>query len=166
MKPPTPSTAARPCDKKQPQERAFPKGPKDGPDLLSAELCSAAAQGDIPRLRAALRAGASVDAISGNWSALMFAAANGKKKAASFLISQGAQLDLQAEVGGVTALMLAAGTGHLSIVKRLVSSGADLFCTDDNRTTAVGYAITHGHQKIARYLASRMAAKKKALYKG
>jgi ankyrin repeat protein len=137
-----------------------------GKELLAAELCSAAAQGDIPRMRDALKGGAIVDSFSGNWSALMFAAANGQKKAAYFLISQGAAVDLQAEVGGVTALMLAAGTGHLAIVKKLVSSGADVFLTDDNRSTAVGYAITHGHRRIARYLASRMAAKKKELNRG
>jgi hypothetical protein len=128
---------------------------------LAAEMCDAAGRGDISRMRAALAQGADVNCEGMDWTPLMIAAANGKRKAVVFLLSKGAEVNLQNALGGVTALMLASGTKHKRIVKLLVSKGADLFAVDDTGTTAMGFAISHGHQRVARYLASQMASEKK-----
>lgn len=100
-------------------------------------LILAAAAGDIPKIRAAVSAGQSVDTlgpieitnvfgekVSSEGSPLQAAAAGGKLEAVELLLELGATVNLKNRKGN-TALLIASRFGHDDVVRLLLRHGAD-----------------------------------------
>ena len=90
-----------------------------------ADLLLLVAQGDLPALDAALRAGADADKAD-RWgvTALAQAAARGHLDAVRLLLAHGAAADRASEAGN-TPLMAAAARGHVEVMRALLDAGAD-----------------------------------------
>ena len=89
-----------------------------------AEMCDAAWQGALEKLKGLVEAGHDVN--QRGWpgrTPLMEAAEKGHIECVEYLLQNGAQLDLE-DILGRTALKLASGKGHDSTVK-LLQSAAD-----------------------------------------
>lgn len=91
-------------------------------EQLNKELTAAAASGDAAGLRAALAAGAEVDARGSVATALMMAARHGHAACVKLLLEAGA--DVHAHAYGVGSLEWAAGGGHAECVELLLAAGA------------------------------------------
>lgn len=91
-------------------------------EQLNKELTAAAASGDAAGLRAALAAGAEVDARESVATALMMAARHGHAACVKLLLEAGA--DVHAHAYGVGSLEWAAGGGHAECVELLLAAGA------------------------------------------
>ncbi len=74
-----------------------------------------------------------------NSSPLIAACSFGSKEIVEYLISIGANVNIQAEIDGITPLMLAVGGGEIEKVKILLRNGADKNIKDKNGKTAIGY---------------------------
>lgn len=101
-------------------------------DTPEHNLQQAAQYGDIDGVKAALSAGANVNApgempdwveLSQKKSALNWAAALGHLNVVEFLVAKGAKIDAPDEFNQ-TALFIAARRGHLPVVKFLLAKGA------------------------------------------
>ena len=91
-------------------------------EQLNKELTAAAASGDAAGLRAALAAGAEVDARESVATALMIAARHGHAACVKLLLEAGA--DVHARAYGAGSLEWAAGGGYAECVKLLLAAGA------------------------------------------
>ena len=97
-------------------------------------------------------AGADVDARDDDgWTALMWAAQEGRADAVRLLIGAGADVDIDDD-DGWTALMLAAGEGRADAVRLLIGAGADVNADDDDGWTALMWAAQEGRTDTARLL--------------
>jgi ankyrin repeat protein len=83
---------------------------------------------------------------------LAWAAIEGRPEMVRLFINRGAKLNTTFSGLSLTALMYASIKGHFEIVRMLVEAGArvNLRTIDDN--SALSYAVTHNHPRIARYL--------------
>jgi ankyrin repeat protein len=110
-------------------------------------LMNAAENGTIACMEA-LVAKADKDYINSfsktGFSALIIAAAHGKKEAVEFLIAAGADVNAVHEDNRVTALMYAAAAGHIEVMKVLLANAADLHALHSNGGTALLEAATGG----------------------
>jgi len=101
-------------------------------------LRNAAAQGDLEGVRAALRAGAGVNA-RGEYgdAALNLACENGRADVVAFLLGEGADIE---NLGGAdkTPLMNAAFAGHAGIARTLIGHGARI---SDDLLNSVGMKV-------------------------
>jgi serine/threonine-protein phosphatase 6 regulatory ankyrin repeat subunit B len=79
--------------------------------------------------------------------ALMIAAMQGHMDMLDPLINNGANLDLQCDIG-MTALMYAAHEGHVDMVDRLINNGANLDLQCNDGMTALMIAAHEGHVDI------------------
>ena len=115
-------------------EVALPAGVSDA-DLerrVADELLAAARSGDVEGVRAAIAAGADVDAARPDGlTALHIAADRGHSGIVRALLRAGAAIEPQTRIGAYTPLHLAARSGHGDIVRALLESGSD----PDARTT-------------------------------
>ncbi|XP_069972992.1 putative ankyrin-containing lipoprotein Lxx09580 [Penaeus vannamei] len=118
-----------------------------------ASLQSAAGDGDLAGVIAALAAGANIDGFEGERTALTAAAEGGHYDVVEYLLDEGASIDLR-EKSKFTALMLAAQGGHLDVVRLLVERGADVTATKTQTNDALHYAIQGAHLDVACYLAA------------
>lgn len=112
------------------------------------DLLTAARLGDIARLRAALAAGADVNAgdPAHGQTALMRAAMFGQAEAAATLIASRARPDVKA-VDGRTALHWAAVGGSADVVRALVKAGAAVNASAADETP-LGYAVDGGVLRV------------------
>ena len=120
----------------------------EAPDALHR----AAEAGDVNGLRAALKAGADVNARDGNsWTALMHAVAKGYPVLVEPLLEAGASPDVRAR-DGATALFMAADERHTEIIVLLMEAEADVSVRGPKgRTTAVDVArVRYGDAETAR----------------
>jgi ankyrin repeat protein len=119
------------------------------------------------RIKALVEAGADLDASFDDgegYTAVHFAAWDGKDQILSYLLEAGAQADVVGE-DGYTPLFLAAAGGHLSCVEILVDNGADFNrrLNDDNiyfskqGGTPLTLAFINGFLEMALYLIDRGA---------
>jgi len=92
---------------------------------IGNEFVNASLAGDVSRM-VRLRCQVSVDCRNRKWgfTALMASAGNGHLHAVRYLVTCGANLNIQDPIGW-TALMLAARSNHLDVVEFLVQCGAD-----------------------------------------
>ena len=106
-------------------------------DDINRNLLRAASQGDIKAVQNALAANADVNAQDRcGFTALIFAAANGRTDIVDLLIARRADVDAQVKDNHWTALMYAAAAGHVEVVLLLLDRGADINAKSKNGSTA------------------------------
>src|SRR5262245_62112354 len=89
------------------------------------DLLAAARRSDLAAVKAALEAGADVNAKTAyGGTALMLAAERGSLEIVGLLVERGADVNLKDSFYGGDALMSAAQGEHAEIVKRLIEAGA------------------------------------------
>ena len=122
--------------------------PQPEPALRPDALHQAAQAGDSAGLKAALSAGADVDALDGQgWTALMHAANRGYPQFVDLLLEAKADPDIQAP-DGATALFIATVRGQAQVVARLVDAGADVFMPGPEGKTAADMARVSGDRSV------------------
>ena len=85
------------------------------------------------------------------WTALMWAAMEGRLQVVEFLVEHGADVNARTE-NGTTALIAAAGKGQLQVVEFLVEHGADINARTDEGQTSLAAAISGGRSASVRFL--------------
>ncbi len=86
--------------------------------------------------------------ISGDSTALMFAAQNGYTKTVSVLLARGANVNAVKKPTVGTALIFATQNGHAEIVTELLAQGADIEARTSTGVTALIFAALGGHTEI------------------
>lgn len=84
--------------------------------------------------------------------ALMFASTASNIEAVNLLIKAGATIDAVDNDEQFTALMYAAAEGQLEVVESLLRAGADPDLKDEDGETALDFAASKGHAKVASLL--------------
>ena len=121
-------------------------------------LHRAAKTGDIDGLKAALKAGADVNARDRRgWTALMYAANKGYKLMVGPLLKAKADPDVQA-ADGATALFMASVHGHSEIIEMLVKAGADIAIRGPKGKTAVDVVLARRDSAALRVFVFRDCA--------
>jgi ankyrin repeat protein len=125
-------------------------------DMVALQLCNAAAQGDVERVKEAVLAhGANVNyrgcARDEKHFPLFLASRGGHEETTATLLRLGAQVDLKTSDNS-TALFIASELGRYPIVKLLVESGANINLPSRNGATALLIAAQNGHERIVDYL--------------
>ena len=123
-------------------------------DASSIDTVTAAARArDIAAVRALLKAGADVNAASGDgMTALHWAAQQGDNALVQMLLSAGANVHATTRLGGYTALHLAAQAGHAQAVAALLASGADPDLTTSTGATPIMLAAKAGSADVVTHL--------------
>jgi ankyrin repeat protein len=123
-------------------------------------LMLAASRGDMKLLDLLLGNGAKTDPPGDKiaWTALHYAAFEGRLPAVERLLTAGA--DINALTPNLSdALMLAARNGHTGIVRRLLKTPIDLDRRNDRDMTAEEWARSKGNTKIADLIAEARATR-------
>ncbi|XP_065840990.1 serine/threonine-protein phosphatase 6 regulatory ankyrin repeat subunit B-like isoform X2 [Oscarella lobularis] len=115
--------------------------------------------GDESLVRLIVSKGCHVNARNGDKkTALYYAATKGHGIISSYLISEcGANVNNRYE-SGKTILMAACEGGDENLVRSIVSKGFVVNARDENEKTALHYAVTKGHGRIAAYLINECRA--------
>ena len=132
------------CGESPPPETPTVKAPE-------VSLHDAAEGGNIIAVKRHLAAGSDIESrcIDCGGTALGHAARNGHKGVVEFLISNGA--DVNVNIDG-TPLHPAAFKGDKEIAEFLIAKGADVNAMDDNGDTPLNWAAAGGHKEIAELL--------------
>jgi ankyrin repeat protein len=133
----------------------------DPQEVLDEALVWAARSGNTAAMPHLLAAGANPNADPYRGTPLIWAAVGNHIAAATWLIDNGADINLAATFGGathgqgITALIMAAQYGHLPMVQHLISHGADPTLRDHlYNATAASAASYFGHPAVSNYLNS------------
>jgi ankyrin repeat protein len=89
--------------------------------------------------------------VDDRWTTLHWAAWNGRKEVAEFLLSQGAKVNARDEHGH-TPLHCAAMWNKKDIVELLIEHGADVNATDNEGRTPLHYAAWDDHIEVVEML--------------
>ena len=132
------------CGESQPPETLTVKAPE-------ISIHDAAEDGNIIAVKRHLAAGSDIESrcIDCGGTALGHAARNGHKRVVEFLITNGA--DVNVNIDG-TPLHPAAFKGDKEIAELLIAKGADVDAMDDNGDTPLNWAAAGGHKEIAELL--------------
>lgn len=112
-------------------------------DDPQAELCHRACDGNLVRMKLAIRSGADLNAMYDGWPPVHWAIFGGRYFAAKFLLRLGADFECKDEDGRTPLLSVideAWGWSEL-FVKDLIRLGADLNHVDNNGDTAIQLAV-------------------------
>lgn len=126
-------------------------------------LRESSSEGDLKRMREALRMGADPNAHAGLMNKpLILAAERGRLEAVRLLLEAGADVDQvnnEEQKGfGMTPLMMAASEGHLDVMEELVAAGASLEVrTDAGGVTALMWAADIGEVQSVDWLIQKGA---------
>jgi ankyrin repeat protein len=116
-------------------------------------LAASGEWGNTRKMKRLIARGAPVNAQDdAGWSALHYAANEGRFGSVRVLVEAGAQIDMR-EGNNMTAFMRAAYNGHNDIAALLAKQGADVFAKDDKGHTSIMLAAGEGYMKTVRYLA-------------
>jgi ankyrin repeat protein len=131
---------------------------------LANGLVNAANDGDLAAVRSWLDRGADVNAGSpalNTETALMRAAANGRRDIAQFLLARGADPNVRhtgiGQLQGRTALLFAIDNSGAGVVGLLLDAGADINAKDALGETPLTLALERGRPDLARVLVDRGA---------
>jgi len=97
-----------------------------------------------------------------SYTALHYAARNGKLSAAKTLIQFGATVNCQTKNNGSTPLHRAALLGQVSMVRLLIESGADVTILDADQLTPLERAQKEGKSEIVKILQEIITATHKS----
>ncbi|HME53799.1 MAG TPA: ankyrin repeat domain-containing protein [Candidatus Lokiarchaeia archaeon] len=132
--------------------------PEDSCDLdLYARLVTAASQGDVNGVNAAIDIGSDLDARDeSGWTALMEACIKGQSDVVKALLNAGASVNAHTSISG-TAIIFAAAGGYTDIVDMLLEQGADPEVRlagngADAGLDAIACARRHGHKEVIELL--------------
>lgn len=115
-------------------------------------IWGAALDGNIGRIENILNKGSNPSVCdSSGYTALHYAARNGKESACKILLKHGAKPNVQTP-GGATPLHRAAYVGHTSIVSLLLQHNADTLLSDSDGKTALHKAVEGQHLAVAKIL--------------
>ena len=113
----------------------------------TAKLFTAVKANNVNQVNEAIEAGANIDTQGANrYTALMFAARDGRTAIAKALIDKGANVNTQGKYK-YTALIYAARYDHPAIVKALITGGANVNARDKYRLTALSHAVRAGDSR-------------------
>ncbi len=87
-----------------------------------------------------------------NRTALMYASTGPFNATVELLIKAGAEINVTDNVEQWTAIMFAAAEGQFEVVKTLVEHGADLSMVDKDGESAYNFAVSNGHEEVAKLL--------------
>ena len=126
---------------------------KMGIPVTAESLSNCAGEGNIKEVSLFLAAGFSPDTRNKAGVPLLHnAARNGNQEILKYLISAGAQLNLQADDRGSSALIDAAMANKHKLVKDLIKAGANLDIKSKDGQTALILAVGSGEEKIVEAL--------------
>ena len=113
----------------------------------------AAGAGDLKKVKALLKDNPDLvfSKIHCGWTALYFAARNGQKEVAEFLLANKADLNVK-DCIGQTPLHMAVQSGYKDMVELLIASGADVNAKDNSGRTPLHMANHHNMMLISRVI--------------
>ena len=130
---------------------------------VDAQLCVACRGGDLPKVRDALKKGASTSCQNAHgWRPLHNAAANGRADAIRVLVAAGADIHARDSYGW-TALHDAAARGHADCVRELLKAGADKHGKDKAELTPIHLAKQNSHHAAHDAMVNPNAGQKAAV---
>jgi ankyrin repeat protein len=123
---------------------------------LESRLFSAASEGDLEGVKAALQDGADVDYAPNGVSVLHVAAMDGHAEVVSALLARGANVNI-ADSFGNTPLYQAIFWNKKSVVEILLANGADVRRLDKRGETPLHWVARQGNPDVAKLLLERSA---------
>lgn len=114
----------------------------------------AAKSGDLENMEVLVGLGVPVDASdSSNQTALYLACVDNRANIVQYLLSKGANMNIQSISRGWTALIFACANGRTEIAKMLIEAGADWKLPSHSGSLPIHAASSHGHTEIVSALA-------------
>ncbi|TGO09506.1 hypothetical protein BTUL_0163g00160 [Botrytis tulipae] len=124
----------------------------DSEDIRMTPLCRASSRGKLAIVTTLLEAGAHVDLLSSEGTALYMAIRRVNKEIVALLVEAGANVNVSVDHRG-TALQEAVKRGHKEIVELLIENGADINALANyDSGTALQEAIKRGNEWIIKQL--------------
>jgi hypothetical protein len=155
--PPAASAAKAEPKEKEKTNIGSPKGPEKDPTNYQTMLLKAAAEDDVKAARLALKKGADIDGRDDvGYTALQIAMTFHKDKMISFLILEGANVNVKDKDGFTPLMLVAREKLDVEYGKLLVDPGAaDPDAKDKSGLSALDHAKASGYTELAAYLASQ-----------